>query len=865
MHDGKVVWVTPTACDTISSDESLPTEFGAKAAGLIWPPSAWIPRYFVISPEIHRRLKLLPEAERFDYLQSLKQTLSSALNASEIELGADVLLRSNALRETLTERGKFSSIKSTANEIATDLHRLYKEFDSVSESEAVGVIVQEYISPVLKGHLSNERRVAEEYRDGLILLEDQGGSITEQKISFRRWRSDRLVDKGALLCTSEHELHQVLRAPLAFAAKATKRVHYEWVWDGHFVSIVQADLADERTAGISPENIWTDQARLAVKIVDLNYFSEVTTPHNSAAGKMRNHALYSKHGFWQPTFYSLKNEKVIDKILKGERDPALSSDLERLTVRPLVIRTSSEPSCPLLPRSSLLTTVNDAEEWLYGAFSDAVREKNIRPQAITLLAHHFISAKVAAFSTGAPERVDVYVESLWGIPEGLYYYPFDSHTVHTFGADPDSISESDLQRFESKTKRRYKSHFVAPDSKGQFVCHQLAAPWDWKSTISDKKFLARMAWFTRQLTKLEGFPVSLMWFIHCETPQGPVGLVPWYHEKLSAVQPDRGFRRNARDMILNISTEKDLIALESRPEENNASTGRLVLELSPVEDEAIRSENFARRVGVAAKRLNAVVVLNGASLSHIYYVLVRTGAEIVARNIGDSVQKRQVHEKLVRDKIPDTVAAAGEFAHIASLTKEETVAALRIKLVEEAFEVRDATKEQLKGELADVLEVVEALTRAAGLTQEEVEVVRRQKAKKRGKFEQGVVLIETASGGPTPAKNSLLESSRNEPHRVLHSEKAPPLERFRAGPADSRDTPSFVEFVQNGSVSLTHPEWTMEAPRHTPLPLNTPVSYLTWSIDGQRNGATLKLRVKIRLGRTQMELPFQTDGSDEED
>jgi hypothetical protein len=57
----------------------------------------------------------------------------------------------------------------------------------------------------------------------------------------------------------------------------------------------------------------------------------------------------------------------------------------------------------------------------------------------------------------------------------------------------------------------------------------------------------------------------------------------------------------------------------------------------------------------------------------------------------------------------------------------------------------------------------------------------------------------------------------------------------------------------------------MEAPRHTPLPLNTPVSYLTWSIDGQRNGATLKLRVKIRLGRTQMELPFQTDGSDEED
>ena len=92
------------------------------------------------------------------------------------------------------------------------------------------------------------------------------------------------------------------------------------------------------------------------------------------------------------------------------------------------------------------------------------------------------------------------------------------------------------------------------------------------------------------------------------------------------------------------------------------------------------------------KRLNATVILNGASLSHIYYILSRTGAEIVARQLVDAAPRREIHEKLVRDKIPDMVAAGGEVAHIANLSREETVAALRIKLVEEAFEVRDATR-----------------------------------------------------------------------------------------------------------------------------------------------------------------------------
>jgi predicted house-cleaning noncanonical NTP pyrophosphatase (MazG superfamily) len=763
------------------------------------------------------------------------------------------------VKETLKERGRFSSVSTDFDQIAAGLRHLYDRLVTIAPGETLGVIVQDQVPALIKGHLSNERRVAEEYRDALVLLEDQTGAISEKRISFRRWRSARRANEGALSCTSIDELPTVLRQPLALSAQRMKRAHFEWVWDGSFVHVVQADLIEEGNSGINPTTVYSETPTTESETLALKYFLPVSVEDTTTA-KLRNHAIYRKHGFWQPTFYRMSNLTVLDRILRNEPDNDLESDLKQLTTRPLILRTAcSQPSGPLLPRSSLLTSSKAATDWLYGNFAQGIKEKILDPTTICLVAHHFIPAKVAAFSTGTADKLDVYIESLWGIPEGLYYYPFDSYTVHTVGVRPDLIKNEDQERFETKAKLRYKSHFVAPDSTGDFVCHALAPPWDWKSTIGDAALLKRIAHFTRQLAQIEGHAVSLMWFVSCFSPSGPVDLVPWFHEPLAELPHESTFRRNARDEIISISTERDLAALETRADSEISTAGRLVLELSPVEDHAIRSESFATRVGIAAKRLDAVVILNGASLSHIYYVLARTGAEIVALNIGDARGRREVHEKLVRDKVPENVAAAGEIVHVASLGKEETLAALRIKLVEEAFEVRDASREELVGELADVLEVIDALTTAAGLKPAEVNRIRLQKAAKRGGFQDGIVLISTASGSHAKAQEPFLPAVEGGDSRVIHSEKAPPLERVRAGPADLRDAPGFLEFVQNGSVALTHPEWTIESPRRTPVPLNRVVDSITWSIDGQRRGATLRFRVKIRIGSTQLELPFEPE------
>ena len=72
--------------------------------------------------------------------------------------------------------------------------------------------------------------------------------------------------------------------------------------------------------------------------------------------------------------------------------------------------------------------------------------------------------------------------------------------------------------------------------------------------------------------------------------------------------------------------------------------------------------------------------------------------------------------KLVRDQIPDIIAAAGSQPSTRVLDHASYRSALRSKLLEEAREAEAAPGDQLASELADVLEVLRALAKAAGVT-----------------------------------------------------------------------------------------------------------------------------------------------------
>ena len=96
-----------------------------------------------------------------------------------------------------------------------------------------------------------------------------------------------------------------------------------------------------------------------------------------------------------------------------------------------------------------------------------------------------------------------------------------------------------------------------------------------------------------------------------------------------------------------------------------------------------------------------------------------------------------IHNKLVRDKIPEIIKSAGKTPLCKTLSQDEYLKELDKKLIEECNEyLADKSIE----ELADVLEVLNTITEARGFTLEELEKVRADKAENRGKFVNRIYL-----------------------------------------------------------------------------------------------------------------------------
>lgn len=111
---------------------------------------------------------------------------------------------------------------------------------------------------------------------------------------------------------------------------------------------------------------------------------------------------------------------------------------------------------------------------------------------------------------------------------------------------------------------------------------------------------------------------------------------------------------------------------------------------------------------------------------------------------------RKVYNKLVRDKMIDIykhdvgnkITASGY--SVRYMEKDETLEKLKDKLLEEAQEVFEAYGEEdkthLKEELADVIEVIDAILYHNSISLAEVLALRDAKKEKKGGFETGLYL-----------------------------------------------------------------------------------------------------------------------------
>ena len=97
------------------------------------------------------------------------------------------------------------------------------------------------------------------------------------------------------------------------------------------------------------------------------------------------------------------------------------------------------------------------------------------------------------------------------------------------------------------------------------------------------------------------------------------------------------------------------------------------------------------------------------------------------------------YNKVIRDKIPEIIADSGKKCNLKQLDDESFLAELEKKLIEEVNEYSESKDVE---ELADLLEVIYRISELRGVNSDELDEIRKDKAKKRGKFDDNLFLID---------------------------------------------------------------------------------------------------------------------------
>ena len=153
---------------------------------------------------------------------------------------------------------------------------------------------------------------------------------------------------------------------------------------------------------------------------------------------------------------------------------------------------------------------------------------------------------------------------------------------------------------------------------------------------------------------------------------------------------------------------------------------------------------FQDRIGRSPAEFIQQKLANGTEPKTIQYQYEMMAAEIARQNscaappfgLYASLKKKAYH-KLVRDRIPEIIEASGKTCTWETLSDEEYLQLLDEKLNEELAEYQESKSLE---ELADLLEVVQAVVRARGWTPEQLEQLRADKAAQRGGFEKRILL-----------------------------------------------------------------------------------------------------------------------------
>ena len=164
---------------------------------------------------------------------------------------------------------------------------------------------------------------------------------------------------------------------------------------------------------------------------------------------------------------------------------------------------------------------------------------------------------------------------------------------------------------------------------------------------------------------------------------------------------------------------------------------------------------FRKRLGQSPTDYLVEKIQGGSSVASVEYLFDIVSAEIAAKNHCEckgfayyhakaqerinAMKKHTVHNKLVRDRIPEIIASSGKTCVTEVLPNDAYIQVLDAKLSEELAEYQQSKSLE---ELADLLEVMGAVVKARGYTWDDLTRVRKEKRAQRGAFEQRIFLKE---------------------------------------------------------------------------------------------------------------------------
>lgn len=608
---------------------------GRKASGLLRLPEAWVPPFFLLSTLLYQRWESAesPASPSSLNLTSLEASILQQAIDTLHRLGArKLLVRSSADSEDLQARGRFMSIEAGLSPISVlkNVVRVYEHSKKVAiEGVRLGVVVQSLIQPSLaSGHLSNERRLSPDPRDWLCEIESGTVGSLDKVVPVEPANDavSRMSCDSSLVCRTEEELHSLWSDLAGWVIGKSERLHFEWLWDGNRLWILQADLDETyrdrgpriarfRNRGEQVEDLTPRSFRALVRAQDLP---------RGLSQKADWIRAFEQQGLPTGRIWGLHLPAKSTRLMaRGEGPDGLSEDLASMIKQPVVIRTDlpaqevEAQNQLFLPHSATIESVRDGLRFI----TDVCREvkDHGRENGVVFLIHHLIPSLAAALCYADPDSDTSFLESTWGLPDGLQYCPHDSFRVGESGS-----------RILSR-RIRFKDTIVDVADDGSWGARPLGEPWDWRSSLSDDEVLT-IAAGSIAVARASEKPLQIMWFAGVQDRTYP-SCLPW-HVLFADLEkgppaPMSSIVHLHLAMRLRIETKEDQKrALQTLESEGTCSA---VIELRP-RSSLLRSRTFLQATADLANRFDVPVILHGGVLSHAYYILRRAGVVVLSPN-----------------------------------------------------------------------------------------------------------------------------------------------------------------------------------------------------------------------------------------